>query len=170
MPPWTTEETDACFTVRDAAGRRWPTCTSRRSPDDGRRPTCSPATRRGVGSELRQAAGAAAQAARFESQNVGRHEPFHIGAVSGRSRGGLSTGGDGVGLPTGVLCFTAAFFIVLAMDFSRRAAVGFSSGANATKTGDGGCDANTTMLVTPNNRMREGMTHMRANWLHLSSR
>jgi hypothetical protein len=91
--------------------------------------------------------------------------PFHIGAVSGkaRSRGGLSTGGDGVGLPTGILCFKAAFFIALAMDFfaAGRAAVGFSSGANASKTGAGGCDAPATMFVTPSNRMREGMTHMR---------
>jgi len=84
----------------------------------------------------------------------------------------LSAGGDGVGLPTGVLCFRVAFFIALTMGFfaAGRAVVGFSSGANATKTGDGGCGANATMFVRPSNRMKEGMTHMRANWLHLSSR
>ena len=91
--------------------------------------------------------------------------PFHIGADSGqgRSSGGLSVGGDAVGLPTGVLCFRAAFFIALAVDFSvaGRAAVGFSSGANATKTDAGGCDAPAT--TTPSNRMREGMSHMPRN-------
>ena len=80
--------------------------------------------------------------------------PFHIGAESGqgRSSGGLSVGGDAVGLPTGVLCFRAAFFIALAVDFSvaSRAAVGFSSGANATKTDACGCGA----------PAREGMSHM----------
>jgi hypothetical protein len=91
--------------------------------------------------------------------------PFHIGADSGqgRSSGGLSVGGDAVGLPTGVLCFRAAFFIALAVDFSvaGRPAVGFSSGANATKTDAGGCDAPAT--TTPSNRMREGMSHMPRN-------
>jgi hypothetical protein len=88
--------------------------------------------------------------------------PFHIGAVSGkgRSRGGLFISGDGV--PTGILCFRAALFIALAMDFfaAGRAAVGFSSEANASKTGAGGRDAPATKFVTPSNRMREGMTHM----------
>ena len=87
---------------------------------------------------------------------------FHIGADSGqgRSSGGLSVGGDAVGLPTGVLCFRAAFFIALAVDFSLagRAAVGFSSGANATKTDAGGCEA--LAATTPSNRMREGISHM----------
>ena len=68
--------------------------------------------------------------------------PFHIGADSGqgRSSGGLSVGGDAMGLPTGVLCFRAAFFIALAVDFSvaGRVAVGFASAANATKTAAGG--------------------------------
>ena len=70
--------------------------------------------------------------------------PFHIGADSGqgRSSGGLSVGGDAMGLPTGVLCFRAAF----------------SSGANATKTDSGGCEA--PAATTPSNRMREGMSHM----------
>jgi hypothetical protein len=83
----------------------------------------------------------------------------------------LSTGGDRVGLATGVLCFRAAFFIALAMDFfaAGRGAV-VSSGANASKTGARGCDAPAIMFVTPSNRMREGMTHMRVNWLHLSKR
>ena len=89
--------------------------------------------------------------------------PFHIGADSGqgRSSGGLSVGGGAVGLPTGVLCFRAAFFIALAMDFfaAGRAAVRFSSGANATKTDVGGCDA--PAATTPSNSMREGMSHMR---------
>jgi hypothetical protein len=88
--------------------------------------------------------------------------PFHIGADSGqgRSSGGLSVGGDAVGVPTGVLCFRAAFFIALAVDFSvvGRAAVGFSSGANATKTDACGCGA--PAATTPSNRMREGMSHM----------
>ena len=34
-PPWRVEETDACFIVRDATGRRSPTCISRTSPDAG---------------------------------------------------------------------------------------------------------------------------------------
>ena len=63
--------------------------------------------------------------------------PFHIGADSGegRSSGGLSVGGDAAGLPTGVLCSRAAFFIALAVDFSvaGRVAVGFSSGGNETR-------------------------------------
>jgi hypothetical protein len=91
--------------------------------------------------------------------------PFHIGAGSGQGRRGgwgLSTGGDGVGLHTGVLCFRAAFFIALTMGFfaAGRAAVGFSSGANASKTG-AGCDAPAIMFVAASNRTREGMTHMR---------
>jgi hypothetical protein len=63
-PPWTLDEHDECFIVRDANGQ--------------------------------------ALGLRFESQNVVATMPFHIGAVSGqgRSRGGLSAGGDGVGLPT----------------------------------------------------------------------
>ena len=69
--------------------------------------------------------------------------PFHIGADSGqgRSSGGLSVGGDAVGVPAGALCFRPPFFIALAMDFfaAGRAAVRFSSGANATKTDVGGC-------------------------------
>ena len=88
--------------------------------------------------------------------------PFHIGADSGqgRSSGGLSDGGDAVGVRTGILRFRAAFFIALAVDFSvaGRAAVGFSSGTNATKTDAGGCDA--PAATTPSNRMREGMSHM----------
>ena len=41
----------------------------------------------------------------------------HIGADSGqgRSSGGLSVGGDAVGVPAGVLCFRPTFFIALAM-------------------------------------------------------
>ena len=89
--------------------------------------------------------------------------PFHIGADSGqgRSSGGFSVGGDAVGVPAGALCFRPAFFIALAMDFfaAGRAAVRFSSGANATKTDVGGCDA--PAATTPSNSMREGMSHMR---------
>jgi len=41
------EETDACFIVRDATGRRSLTSIARRSLDGGRRRTCSPVTRPG---------------------------------------------------------------------------------------------------------------------------
>jgi hypothetical protein len=98
--------------------------------------------------------------------------PFHIGADSGqgRSSGGLCVGGDAVGLPAGVLRFRAAFFIALALDFSAagRAAVRFSSGANATNTDAGGCDA--PAAITPSNSMREGMSHMRENRASLGRR
>ena len=69
--PWTAEETDACFTVRDANGGRSPTFTARTNRDAGRRPSSpggggraahprrGPAHRR----QHRQAAGAAPQAA-----------------------------------------------------------------------------------------------------------
>jgi len=47
-PPWSVDEHDECFIVRDVNGQAlWPASTSRRSRADGRR-TSSPATRPGA--------------------------------------------------------------------------------------------------------------------------
>jgi hypothetical protein len=44
--PWSVEESDACFIVKDGAGQKLAyVCVSRRSRDGARRPSCSPATR-----------------------------------------------------------------------------------------------------------------------------
>jgi hypothetical protein len=56
-PPWSVEETDACFIVRDANGHAL--AYSRRSRDAARRRTSSPATRPGASLQHRQAVGAA---------------------------------------------------------------------------------------------------------------
>jgi len=39
-PPWTAEETDACFIVRDATGQALGFSISRTSRDAARRPSC----------------------------------------------------------------------------------------------------------------------------------
>ena len=45
-PPWSVEETDACFIVK-AAAYRWRTSISRKSPAGERRQSCLPGARRG---------------------------------------------------------------------------------------------------------------------------
>ena len=47
-PPWTVEETQACFVVKVRTGKSWPTSTSRTSPADKRRRTSSRAMRPGA--------------------------------------------------------------------------------------------------------------------------
>ena len=47
-PPWTTEETDACFIVRDANGQALAYVYYEEDRADGRLPVCSPATGRGA--------------------------------------------------------------------------------------------------------------------------
>ena len=47
-PPWSAEETDACFIVRDVNGHALGMSISRRSPAAAQRRSCSPATRRGA--------------------------------------------------------------------------------------------------------------------------
>jgi hypothetical protein len=47
-PPWTAEETDACFIVRDANGHALAYVYSEEEPGGARRPSCSPATRPGA--------------------------------------------------------------------------------------------------------------------------
>jgi hypothetical protein len=38
--PWTAEEHDTCFIVKDHTGLNWPTCTLKLSPTAGRRQSC----------------------------------------------------------------------------------------------------------------------------------
>ena len=47
-PPWSVDETDACFIVRDANGQALATSISRMNRADGRLPVCSRATRPGA--------------------------------------------------------------------------------------------------------------------------
>ena len=47
-PRWSVEETDACFIVRDANGRALAYVYFEEEPGGGRRPSSSPATRRGA--------------------------------------------------------------------------------------------------------------------------
>ena len=51
-PPWSVEETDACFIVRDPTGRRSPTSISRRNQDDVRRRIRITTTTRGTANQL----------------------------------------------------------------------------------------------------------------------
>ena len=136
----------------------WPT-----SRDGERQRTSSRAPRPGASPPHRQAAGATEALTRLrKSGNVGLDD-----AVSHRSRFGPGAELRGLvcrrgrGGPTyRRLALQGRLFHCLAVDFSAagRAAVGFSSGANATKTDAGGCDA--PAATTPSNRMREGMSHM----------
>jgi len=46
-PPWSVEELNACFVVRDDDGLKLLTSISRTSRGDGRRRICSPKTKHG---------------------------------------------------------------------------------------------------------------------------
>jgi hypothetical protein len=46
-PPWTAEETDACFIVRDHNGQALAYVYFEEEPGVERQPSCSPATRQG---------------------------------------------------------------------------------------------------------------------------
>ena len=62
-PPWSVEETDACFIVRDANGQALAYVYFEGEPADARRRTSSPARGPAHRGQHRQAAGAAARAA-----------------------------------------------------------------------------------------------------------
>jgi hypothetical protein len=47
-PPWSVEETDACFIVKDHAGQALAYVYFEEEPDGARRHICSPATRPGA--------------------------------------------------------------------------------------------------------------------------